>query len=191
MSNEMESLDEMDVLLGDEEVKDLVINGETLEIKTVKGGRIPKVAKAMRPFAFAVPVYLKRYKEIVEKEKDRAAAAEEAEKNGVDFTQESSLGLDLMMLAIDLLADHGDDVFDFAAVALNKPRAWFDEVEVNDCILIADAWIAKNADFFMNTVIPMLPAVKAPQSPSQEAGQTQSPSSEEQVTPETKSETTA
>lgn len=61
-----------------------------------------------------------------------------------------------------LFGEHGDDLLSAIAIAVNKPRAWVDELAADEAILLAAKVIEVNADFFTRTVMPRLDGVLAP-----------------------------
>lgn len=60
-----------------------------------------------------------------------------------------------------LFGEHGDDLLSAIAIAVNKPRAWVDELAADEAILLAAKVIEVNADFFTRTVMPRLDGVLA------------------------------
>lgn len=61
-----------------------------------------------------------------------------------------------------LFGERGDDLLSAIAIAVNKPRAWVDELAADEAILLAAKVIEVNADFFTRTVMPRLDGVLAP-----------------------------
>lgn len=55
-----------------------------------------------------------------------------------------------------LFGERGDDLLSAIAIAVGKPRAWVDELAVDEAILLAAKVIEVNADFFTRTVIPRI-----------------------------------
>jgi len=55
-----------------------------------------------------------------------------------------------------LFGERGDDLLSAIAIAVGKPRAWVDELVVDEVILLVAKVIKVNADFFTRTVIPKL-----------------------------------
>jgi len=63
---------------------------------------------------------------------------------------------------LTLFGERGDDLLSAIAIAVNKPRAWVDELAADEAILLAAKVIEVNADFFTRTVMPRLDGVLAP-----------------------------
>ena len=55
-----------------------------------------------------------------------------------------------------LFGERGDDLLTAVSIAVNKPRAWVDELAADEAILLAAKVIEVNADFFTRTVMPKL-----------------------------------
>ena len=55
-----------------------------------------------------------------------------------------------------LFGERGDDLLSAIAIAVGKPRAWVDDLDADQAILLAAKVIEVNADFFTRTVIPKL-----------------------------------
>ena len=55
-----------------------------------------------------------------------------------------------------LFGERGDDLLTAVSIAVNKPRAWVDELAADEAILLAAKVIEVNADFFTRTVMPRL-----------------------------------
>ena len=55
-----------------------------------------------------------------------------------------------------LFGERGDDLLSAIAIAVGKPRAWVDELDADEAILLAAKVIEVNADFFTRTVLPRL-----------------------------------
>lgn len=55
-----------------------------------------------------------------------------------------------------LFGERGDDLLSAIAIAVGKPRAWVDELDADEAILLAAKVIEVNADFFTRTVMPKL-----------------------------------
>ena len=60
-----------------------------------------------------------------------------------------------------LFGERGDDLLTAVSIAVNKPRAWVDELAADEAILLAAKVIEVNADFFTRTVMPRLDGVLA------------------------------
>ena len=59
---------------------------------------------------------------------------------------------------LTLFGERGDDLLTAVSIAINKPRAWVDELAADEAILLAAKVIEVNADFFTRTVMPRLNA---------------------------------
>ena len=57
---------------------------------------------------------------------------------------------------LTLFGERGDDLLTAVSIAINKPRAWVDELAADEAILLAAKVIEVNADFFTRTVMPRL-----------------------------------
>ena len=57
---------------------------------------------------------------------------------------------------LGLFGERGDDLLSAIAIAVDKPRAWVDELAADEAILLAAKVIEVNADFFTRTVMPRL-----------------------------------
>ncbi|WP_197339840.1 hypothetical protein [Ralstonia solanacearum] len=55
-----------------------------------------------------------------------------------------------------LFIEHGDDLLQAVAIAVDKPRAWIDGLAADEAILLAAKVVEVNADFFTRTVLPRL-----------------------------------
>lgn len=58
-----------------------------------------------------------------------------------------------------LLAEGGDNVLDLIAIGARKPRAWVDQLELDEGIDVLAAVLEVNADFFVHKVLPRLTQV--------------------------------
>ncbi|MHA6910856.1 hypothetical protein ACQUJS_20960 [Ralstonia pseudosolanacearum] len=57
---------------------------------------------------------------------------------------------------LGLFIEHGDDLLQAVAIAVDKPRAWVDALAADEAILLAARVVEVNADFFTRTVLPRL-----------------------------------
>ena len=61
------------------------------------------------------------------------------------------------MLVVDLLAEHGEDLYAAIGIAIDKPAAWVaDTDDMGGLIELATAIVAVNGDFFARQVVPRL-----------------------------------
>lgn len=97
---------------------------------------------------------------------------------GVEFSAaQDGEGIDL----ISLIASHGDQVIDAVGIAIVKPRAWVEELELDDLIEIAGIVFEKNADFFFCRAMPAIESML--QRATAAVGSIASESSEKTVNP--------
>lgn len=54
------------------------------------------------------------------------------------------------------LLEGGEDILQLLAIAAAKPRAWFDDISLDEGVAILAIVITQNQDFFVRTVIPMI-----------------------------------
>ncbi|APF87797.1 hypothetical protein ACQCP0_05855 [Ralstonia pseudosolanacearum] len=57
---------------------------------------------------------------------------------------------------LGLFIEHGDDLLQAVAIAVDKPRVWVDALAADEAILLAAKVVEVNADFFTRTVLPRL-----------------------------------
>ncbi|MCK4139386.1 hypothetical protein HFK85_18750 [Ralstonia pseudosolanacearum] len=57
---------------------------------------------------------------------------------------------------LGLFIEHGDDLLQAVAIAVDKPRAWVDALAADEAILLVAKVVEVNADFFTRTVLPRL-----------------------------------
>ena len=141
-----DSANELSALLPDGSPESVQIStGETVEIRLIGVGKMPKAIKAALPLMDAVKQYIERVAQ-----PDGGASV-----------------LDQVEIIAHLLAENGDSLFDFSSVVLNRPRAWFDDLSLDDFIKIATAWKDLNYDFFTKKAMPLLGlAPAAPNAPT-------------------------
>lgn len=148
-----DSVKEISDLLPDTSPNEIAIStGETVSIKMIGIGKMPKALKAAIPLVAAI------------KQFNAAKLDDNGEPKPIDF-------LGYADLIMHLIADHGEAVFDFSSVVLNKPREWFDDLSPDDFITIATAWVGTNYDFFIKKILPLL-GLEPVENPTD--GQTQS-----------------
>ncbi|MHA6829337.1 hypothetical protein ACQUJV_24430 [Ralstonia pseudosolanacearum] len=73
-----------------------------------------------------------------------------------------------------LFIEHGDDLLQAVAIAVDKPRAWVDGLAADEAILLAAKVVEVNADFFTRTVLPRLDGLFAQVTQSAASGSTPS-----------------
>ncbi|MCK4125672.1 hypothetical protein HFK83_25380 [Ralstonia pseudosolanacearum] len=57
---------------------------------------------------------------------------------------------------LGLFIEHGEDLLQAVAIAVDKPRVWVDALAADEAILLAAKVVEVNADFFTRTVLPRL-----------------------------------
>lgn len=55
---------------------------------------------------------------------------------------------------MEMLAESSDDLIDAVSVAVEKPRQWIEDLQLNEMIQLVSAVIEVNADFFSRAVLP-------------------------------------
>ncbi|MGC5859789.1 hypothetical protein [Ralstonia pseudosolanacearum] len=75
---------------------------------------------------------------------------------------------------LELFIEHGDDLLQAVAIAVDKPRAWVDGLAADEAILLAAKVVEVNADFFTRTVLPRLDGLFAQVTQSAASGSTPS-----------------
>ncbi|MGC5820731.1 hypothetical protein SNK19_22830 [Ralstonia pseudosolanacearum] len=75
---------------------------------------------------------------------------------------------------LGLFIEHGDDLLQAVAIAVDKPRAWVDALAADEAILLAAKVVEVNADFFTRTVLPRLDGLFAQVTQSAASGSTPS-----------------
>jgi hypothetical protein len=55
-----------------------------------------------------------------------------------------------------LFGERGNDLLSAVAIAIDKPRAWIDELAADEALVLAAKVIEVNADFFTRTVMPQV-----------------------------------
>jgi len=81
---------------------------------------------------------------------------------------------------LQLFGERGDDLLNAVAIAVNRPRAWVEDLAADEAIILAAKVIEVNADFFTRVVAPRLDGLfaevkaLAPTSPPTPTGSTPS-----------------
>ncbi|UZF25290.1 hypothetical protein [Ralstonia pseudosolanacearum] len=75
---------------------------------------------------------------------------------------------------LGLFIEHGDDLLQAVAIAVDKPRSWVDALAADEAILLAAKVVEVNADFFTRTVLPRLDGLFAQVTQSAASGSTPS-----------------
>ena len=55
-----------------------------------------------------------------------------------------------------LFGERGNDLLSAVAIAIDKPRAWIDDLTADEALVLAAKVIEVNADFFTRTVMPQV-----------------------------------
>lgn len=110
------------------------IKGETIEVRQIKVGQLPKAMRIAHPFY-----------EQLKSLKDEAL---KAEKEGKPFTY----GMDFYKLVME----NADPVLEMVALLTGKPREWVDDLEVDELVALFSALVEVNLDFFIQRVLPSL-----------------------------------
>lgn len=55
---------------------------------------------------------------------------------------------------VEMLAENADDLIGAISVAVEKPRQWIEDLELNEIVRLVSAVIEVNADFFNRAVLP-------------------------------------
>jgi hypothetical protein len=55
-----------------------------------------------------------------------------------------------------LFGERGNDLLSAVAIAIDKPRAWIDDLTADEALVLAAKVIEINADFFTRTVMPQV-----------------------------------
>lgn len=123
-------MSDLDVLFPGREV---VVGGETITVKPLAFGQLPKAAKLLQPVVKAL----------------RASGA---------IGGEGSV-IDLFGSWVDMLAAGGEELLALVGFAIGKPREWFDGLSMDDGVALVRAAVEVNGDFFGRKVLPMLTGV--------------------------------
>lgn len=110
------------------------IKGETIQVRQIKVGQLPKAMRIAHPFY-----------EQLKSLKDQAL---KAEKEGKPFTY----GMDFYKLVME----NAEPILEMVALLTNKDRAWVDDLEVDELVALFSAIVEVNLDFFIQRVLPSL-----------------------------------
>lgn len=92
----------------------------------------------------------------------------------LEADQDSAVG----MLVVDLIAEHGDSLYEAVALAIDKPVAWVrDTDDMGGLIEVVTTILMVNGDFFARQVVPRLAGLPAQLRTLVGTGQTPSTSS--------------
>lgn len=126
--------DELEVLEATPSVVEY--QGQRLELQPLTIGQLPKFVRIARPVINA----------LLDTDLDKLA-------EGADVD-----------LLLDLIDQHGDKVFDAAAMVTGKPRDWLEAGDIAEFIALAQAIVAVNRDFFTRKLAPLLAGRAKPSS---------------------------
>lgn len=107
---------------------------ETLELRPLTIGQLPKLVRSARPVIDAVM--------------------------SLDKVPESG-DTDLVGLVMDLIEHHGDQVFDAAGICTGKPADWIADGDIDEFIELALKVFEVNRDFFVQKLAPRLAELRA------------------------------
>ena len=144
-----DAVDELEVLEAAPSV--VVYQGEQLHLQPLTIGQLPKFVRIARPVIDA----------LLNADLDKLA-------EGADVD-----------LLLDLIDQHGDKVFEAAALVTGRPRDWLEAGDIAEFIALAQAIVAVNRDFFTRKLAPLLAGRAKPSSGN---GPTPSNSSSSAVT---------
>ena len=110
--------------------QDVTVAGQTITVKPLTFGQLPKATKLLQPVIKAL--------------RDAGALSGEG------------AVIDLIGSWVDTLAAGGEDLLALVGYAIGKPRDWFDLLSMDDGVAIVRAVVEVNGDFFARKVLPML-----------------------------------
>lgn len=102
------------------------VKGEVIEIRQIKVGQLPKIMRIVAPYF----------------EKLRALKKDAGAEGDVNL--------------LEIICDYTDPVIDTIAVIINKDRAWIEELDLDEMVVLFDAILVTNVDFFIQRVLPSL-----------------------------------
>lgn len=104
--------------------------GETVEVRPLTIGQLPKLVRTARPVINAV-----------------------LSLQSLPDDTETTAFVDLI---VDMLADHGESIYQAAAICIGKPVDWVADGELDEFVQLAKAVIEVNRDFFVQRLGPLL-----------------------------------
>lgn len=108
--------------------------GEQVQVAPLVAGNLPAMIRAVRPFVGAL-----------------AALQPTGDGNDIDLLQ-----------LVDLLGDHGDAVFTAISLATGVEEGRLRAAQIDQVLLLANAAIGVNRDFFTQTLAPLLASLMRP-----------------------------
>ncbi len=103
---------------------------EIIEVTPITIGQLPKLVRTARPVINAVLAL--------------QSLPEDTEADG------------FVDLVVDLLADHGEALYQAAAICIGKPAEWVAGGGLDEFVVLAKAVIEVNRDFFLRRLGPLL-----------------------------------
>lgn len=125
-------------------------NGKRLDLKPVKVGQVPALVRTARPVIDAVL--------------------------SLESLPDDGANGDMVTLVMDLIAEHGDAVFEAASLMSGLPVDELRDGDIDEFIQLAQALFEVNRDFFAQRLAPLLAGRKAETAPASGAGPTRSSS---------------
>lgn len=107
--------------------KEVTVAGEVLRITPFKAGQLPRVFKAVDP----ISAYI--YQAFTNNIEGNAAT-----------------------VITSIMAQGGDNVLELASIGARKPRAWVDDLELDELIAVVSAVLEVNVSFFVQKVLPTI-----------------------------------
>ena len=141
--------DELQALLPE---RDVTVKGETITVSPLFFGQLPKAVKLMQPLADAL----------------RGANILWIEGESVKLRTDWPLKLP------QVVAEGGEALIDLLAFIINRPREWFDTLDMDDGVTLTRKVFEVNIDFFAKRIAPMLPEAVT-QAPTEQDGAPSSP----------------
>lgn len=108
--------------------------GEQVQVAPLMAGNLPAMIRAVRPFVGAL-----------------AAMQPTGDGNDIDLMQ-----------FVNLLGDHGDAVFTAISLATGVAESQLRAAQIDQVLVLANAAIGVNRDFFTQTLAPLLASLMRP-----------------------------
>ena len=119
--------DAMEVI--DASVTKVNVGGQVIELRPLKVGAVPKILRLARPVIDAV----------------------------LDLDSLPDEDTDAMVdLAMNMVDQHGDALFEAVGVAIGKEKAWVEDADIGDFIELCIKLVKVNQDFFTRRLAPLL-----------------------------------
>ena len=114
--------------------REVAVGGETIVVKPLTFGQLPKATKLLQPVVKAL--------------------RESGALGGAGSV------IDMIGSWVDILAAGGEDMLTLVGFAVGKPREWFDALSMDDGVALVRAVVEVNGDFFGRKVLPLLAAAQ-------------------------------